>query len=155
MTRSAGLIAFCRYPEVRVFLAHPGGPYWKNKDDGWWTFPKGEVQGDEDDLNAAIREFEEETSLRPQGTFVRLNPVRMKSGKVVQAFAMETSQLFEAGESYQFEIEWPPKSGKIARFPEVDRCQWFTIPEARIKLLPSLLPLLDDLLQQTQAIDNE
>jgi predicted NUDIX family NTP pyrophosphohydrolase len=139
---SAGLLV---HRAREVLLAHPGGPYWARKDAGAWTIPKGLVEPGDDLLATAQREFSEETGFRAQGPFVALKPVTQKSGKVVHAFAcagdFDTARLV----SNTFEIEWPPRSGRKKTFPEVDRIGWFTLPQARGKLLEYQLPFLDEL----------
>ncbi len=146
MKRSAGILLYRRRgDEVEVFLAHPGGPFWAKKDAGAWTIPKGEIGDGEDPLEAAKREFAEEIGIRIEGVFVALDLVRQKSGKVVLAWAVEGDCDPAKLHSNVFSMEWPPKSGKQMEFPEVDRAQWFTLAEARTKLLPGQLPLLDQL----------
>ena len=146
MKRSAGVLLYRRRGgELEVFLAHPGGPFWTRKDAGAWTIPKGEIDEGEDPLAAAKREFAEEIGIPLEGTYVALDPVRQKSGKLVLAWAVEGDCDPAALRSNLFSMEWPPKSGKQVEFPEVDRAQWFTIPDARTKLLPGQLPLLDQL----------
>ena len=145
--RSAGILLYRRSKgALEVFLAHPGGPFWAKKDAGAWTIPKGEIGEGEDPLAAAKREFAEEIGLDLEGDFAKLEGVRQKGGKLVLAWAIEGECDPAALESNLFSMEWPPKSGKRAEFPEVDRAGWFGIDEARTKLLPSQLPLLDQLL---------
>ena len=146
--RSAGILLYRRAPTgIEVFLVHPGGPFWANRDSGAWTVPKGEVGTDEASLAAARREFYEETGARVDGEFVELAPVRQPSGKVVHAWAVEGDVDAAAITSNTFSIEWPPKSGRMREFPEIDRGGWFTLAEARDKLLPGQRPLLDQLTQ--------
>ena len=134
-----------RNGEVEIFLCHPGGPFYKNKDLGVWTMPKGEFNTDEDPLNAAKREFEEETGMEITGHFVPLTPVRYKGGaKIVYAWAVKGDIDEAAIHSNSFSLEWPPKSGKFIQVPEVDRGEWFSIHKAREKILPSLSPFIDD-----------
>jgi len=128
---SAGLLAYRRRGEIEVLLAHPGGPYWARKDDGAWTIPKGLVRPD-DLLAGARREFREETGFEATGPFVPLKPVRQRSGKTVHGFAFEGDFDPEKFSSNLFEMEWPPRSGKRAEFPEIDRLAWFG-PQAAIK----------------------
>jgi predicted NUDIX family NTP pyrophosphohydrolase len=143
--RSAGLLLFRRAPNtLEVFLVHPGGPFWAGKDDGVWTVPKGEHEDDEDPLEAARREFEEETSHRPEGTFHPLRPVAQKSGKVVRAWAVEGDFDPALLRSNTFELEWPPRSGRKQSFPEVDRAQWFDLVEADRKIRPEQRPFLEE-----------
>lgn len=119
-----------------VLLVHPGGPYWRNKDLGSWSIPKGEYT-EEDPLSAARREFREETSFEAIGDFIALEPVIQKGGKQVSAWAVEGSIDAQAARSIEFEMEWPPRSGKLASFPEVDRAAWFPLHEALLKLNPA------------------
>ena len=120
--------------ELFVFLVHPGGPFWKNKDEGSWTIPKGEINENEEPLTAAIREFEEETSFKLVGSFEPLSFVNMKSGKIIHGWSLEGDVNVEDLKSNDFEMEWPPKSGRIQTFPEVDKGEWFTTEEALIKI---------------------
>jgi predicted NUDIX family NTP pyrophosphohydrolase len=144
--RSAGILLYRRRAgALEVFLVHPGGPFWKNRDEGAWSIPKGEFGDDENAFAAARREFAEETGRAIDGDFVPLAPRRQRSGKTVHAWAVE-GDLDAAGvRSNLFSMEWPPKSGMTAEFPEVDRAAWFTMAEARAKLLPGQLPFLDEL----------
>ncbi len=112
---------------AEVLLIHPGGPYWTKKDDGAWSIPKGEIEEGEDPIRAAKREFEEETGLSPEGTFRPLRPVRLKSGKIVYAWAFEGDWDARALKSLNFTMEWPPRSGKAQEFPEADRADWFDL----------------------------
>jgi predicted NUDIX family NTP pyrophosphohydrolase len=134
---SAGIVLFRRRRSgMEVFLVHPGGPFWKNKDDGAWSIPKGEYAPGEDPLAAARREFEEETGFAcPGGDSVPLGDLKQPGGKIVAAFAIEGDCDADTIRSNFFEIEWPPKSGKMQQFPEVDRAGWFAPVEARKKLL--------------------
>jgi predicted NUDIX family NTP pyrophosphohydrolase len=146
--KSAGILLYRRtLTGIEVFLVHPGGPFWTNRDSGAWTVPKGEVGTDEDSLAAARREFHEETGARVDGEFLELAPVRQPSGKVVHAWAVEGDVDAAAITSNTFSIEWPPKSGRMRAFPEIDRGGWFTLVEARDKLLPGQRALLDQLTQ--------
>ena len=129
-----------------VLLVHPGGPFWKNKDDGTWSIPKGELVQGEDPLSAAKREFTEETgNIITDTIFTALEPVTIKSGKVIIAFAVnaEFEKCFIS--SNTFEMEWPPRSGKIQVFPEVDKAAWFSIEDAAKKINVGQLPLLNQL----------
>jgi len=144
--KSAGLLLFrSRTGTLEVLLVHPGGPFWAKKDAGAWSIPKGEIDEGEDPLAAARREVEEEIGASPDGTFIPLTPVRQAGGKVVQAWAIEFDVDAAAIKSNSFEMEWPPRSGRHQSFPEVDRAAWFTIPEARSKILRGQLPLLNSL----------
>jgi predicted NUDIX family NTP pyrophosphohydrolase len=143
--QSAGILLYRRASAgLEVLLVHPGGPLWARKDLGAWSVPKGEFT-DEDPLAAARREFREELGADVGGDFLPLAPVRQPSGKVVTAWAVEGD--FDPGQlhSNSFRIEWPPRSGKQAEFPEVDRAEWFALPDARRKILKGQLPLLDQL----------
>jgi predicted NUDIX family NTP pyrophosphohydrolase len=128
-----------------VLLVHPGGPFWRNKDEGAWTIPKGEVPDGEDLLAAARREFEEELGFPPAGPFAPLQPVKQKGGKVVHAWCFEGDCDPAAVRSNTFGMEWPPKSGRKATFPEVDRAAFFDLEAARKKINPAQAALLDEL----------
>ena len=123
--------------ELEVLLAHPGGPFWVNRDDGAWTIPKGELDAGEDPPAAARREFREETGIDVTGSLHPLQKVRQAGGKTVHAFAVEGDCDASALTSVTFELEWPPRSGRVRRFPEVDRAGWFTIDQAARKLNPA------------------
>jgi len=143
---SAGLLMFRRKGDApQVLLAHPGGPLWAKKDLGAWTIPKGEGAPDEDLLATARREFEEETGFRPQAPFHPLGSVKQKSGKVVHAWAFEGDVDPAALHSNTFSMEWPPRSGQRQDFPEVDRAEFFDLDEARRRVNPAQVPLLDAL----------
>ena len=144
---SAGLLVFRRSKSLELLLAHPGGPYWRNKDAGAWTIPKGQIESD-NVLACAKREFKEETGLTADGPFVELTPVRQKGGKTVHAFALEADFDLSAFTSNEFEIEWPPRSGKSACFPEIDRIAYFGLARARKKILPSQRPLIEELVRK-------
>ena len=147
--RSAGILAWRRGADgPEFFLVHPGGPFWKNKDDGAWSIPKGEIDPDEEPLSAAQREFEEETGLRIGGTFTPLAPVKIASGKMIEAWAIEHDLDASAITSNSFEIEWPPRSGKKQAFPEVDRAGWFSATDALCKINKGQVPLLTQLLNR-------
>lgn len=134
--RSAGLLMYRRRSnQVEVLLAHPGGPFWAKKDLGAWSIPKGEFGPDEDPLAAAKREYEEETGVTPQGEFISLGEQKQAGGKVVVAWAVEGDCDPSMLKSNLFSIECPPRSGRIAEFPEVDRWAWFTMDEARERIL--------------------
>jgi predicted NUDIX family NTP pyrophosphohydrolase len=141
---SAGILAFRRNKGLELLLAHPGGPYWRNKDLGAWTIPKGVVESG-DLLACAKREFNEETGLVADGTTVPLKPVRQKSGKLVHAFALEANFDLTGFTSNEFEMEWPPHSGTLQRFPEVDGIAYFDVPTARRKILAAQTPFIDEL----------
>lgn len=124
---------------------HPGGPFWTKKDDGAWSIPKGEFTDDEDPLDAAKREFKEETGSEMNGEFQKLDPVRQPSGKIVHAWALRGDVDASAARSNPFSMEWPKGSGRMQEFPEVDRAAWFSIVEARRKLLKGQVAFLDQL----------
>ena len=151
MKRSAGILLYRRTgDEIRVLLAHPGGPFWARKDEGAWTIPKGEFEN-EDALAAARREFAEETGSVPEGEFVALTPCVQKNGKIVHAFALEGDLDVNTIKSNLFEMEWPPHSGKRSQFPEIDRAEWFTLAAAREKINPAQRALLAELEQRLKA----
>lgn len=134
-----------RSGRVEVLLVHPGGPFWKKKDAGAWTLPKGEVEPAEDALETARREFTEETGIHPQGEFLPLGEAVQKGGKVVRAWAFEGDCDPAALRSNTFALEWPPRSGKKQEFPEIDRAAFFTLDEARKKINPAQVALVDAL----------
>lgn len=131
---SAGLLLFRRGAGLEVFLAHPGGPFWRDRDAGAWTIPKGIVNEGEELLAGACREFEEETGIQPRPPFVPLGSVRQKAGKVVHAWAWEGDAEADAVTSNSARTEWPPASGRWITYPEVDRCAWFGPQAARLKM---------------------
>ena len=131
---------------LEVFLVHPGGPFWARRDAGAWSIPKGEYAAEEPALQAAQREFFEETGQSVQGPFIALTPLRQPGGKLISAFATEAASLDPAKlRSNLFRLEWPPRSGQYCDFPEVDRAAWFALPEARTRVLPGQRGLLDEL----------
>jgi predicted NUDIX family NTP pyrophosphohydrolase len=145
--RSAGLLMFRRRKDqLQVFLVHPGGPFWKNKDAGAWSIPKGEYGEEEDPLDAAKREFEEETGIKPTGEFVSLDQMKQPGGKIVRAWAVEGDCSSQAIRSNTFSMEWPPKSGRQQEFPEVDRADWFSLGDARSRILKGQVVFLDRLI---------
>lgn len=144
--QSAGILLYrFRGKTVEVLLVHPGGPFWKNKDAGAWSIPKGEYDETEDPLTAAIREFREETGEAIKGSFLPLSAVKQKSGKWVHAWALESDLDETKVRSNSFEMEWPPKSGKQQSFPEIDKAAWFSLKEAREKINPGQSGLLNEL----------
>jgi predicted NUDIX family NTP pyrophosphohydrolase len=146
---SAGLLLYKRNNNVLlVFLVHPGGPFFAKKDSGAWSVPKGEIDEGEDALAAAKREFEEETGCRPAGNFIPLSPVTQKSGKIVHAWAVEGDCDAQAIKSNTFTLEWPPKSGRMQEFPEVDKAGWFTVDEAKEKINPAQAAFLEELMNR-------
>lgn len=145
---SAGLLLFRIVDDVvEVLIAHPGGPLWARKDDGAWSIPKGEYDDGDDPWSVAQREFHEELgSPAPAGDRIELGSVKQSGGKVVTAFAVRGDFDAETAQSNTFEMEWPKGSGRVREFPEVDRVEWFTVDEARVKLLKSQVPFLDRLM---------
>jgi len=147
--RSAGLLLFRRDPDdLRFLLVHPGGPFWKNKDAGAWSIPKGEFDEDEDALAAALREFEEETGSRVSGEFIELQPLRMPTGKWLFIWALEHAFDVHSLHSNTFEMEWPPRSGRTIKVPEVDRAEWVITEEARIRLHKGQFAFIEQLLER-------
>jgi predicted NUDIX family NTP pyrophosphohydrolase len=143
---SAGVLMYRRNGSgLEVFLVHPGGPFWARKDVGAWSIPKGEIEQGEAPLDAARREFAEETGSAVSGSFVSIGFVRMRSGKVVHAWAVEGDIDAANIRSNVFTLEWPPRSGRQREYPEADRAAWFSIPEARRRILAGQAPLLDQL----------
>ena len=144
--RSAGILLYRRDPDgFRLLLVHPGGPFWRGKDEGAWMIPKGLVEPGEAPLAAALREFEEELGARPEGEPLPLGTIRQAGGKWVEAFGLAGDFDCAALKSNEFTIEYPPKSGQLRTFPEVDEARWFTLAEARSKILKSQAPVLDAL----------
>ena len=147
MKQSAGILLYRKVNSVvQFFLVHPGGPYFKNKDAGAWSIPKGDFLDDEEPLAAAKREFEEETSQPVNGDFVPLGSVKLKSGKTVYAWAVEGDIDHETIISNTFEIEWPPRSGKKITIPEIDRAGWFNAAVAKQKINPAQAAFIETLL---------
>jgi len=144
--QSAGILAYRKTNnKLQVFLVHPGGPFFKKKDDGVWSIPKGEYEEDEDPLTAAKREFAEETGQTIHGEFDPLAPIKYKNGKVVHAWAVEADIDHTNIKSNYFEMEWPPRSGKKASFEEVDRADWFDIATALQKIIPAQADLIKEM----------
>jgi predicted NUDIX family NTP pyrophosphohydrolase len=145
---SAGLLMYrIRAGAVEVLLAHPGGPFFKNKDAGAWSIPKGEIDKGEDMLEAAQREFEEETGVKPSGPFIPLTPIKQKGGKIVHAWAFKGDCDPSATVSNTFTMEWPPRSGKMAEFPEIDRTGFFDLTAAKVKIKAGQEALIEELKQ--------
>ena len=144
--KSAGILLY-RFSggRLEILLVHPGGPFWAKKDEGAWSVPKGEFDDTENPLSAAKRELEEETGITAEGNFIELTPVKQKSGKWVYAWVLEKDVDTARIKSNNFEIEWPPKSGKKKSFPEIDKAAWFGLAEAKEKILPGQLPLVNEL----------
>jgi predicted NUDIX family NTP pyrophosphohydrolase len=154
--RSAGILLYRRGPdggELEVLLVHPGGPFWARRDAGAWSLPKGEVEPGEEERAAALRELAEETGTTfadvAADDLLALGEVRQKGGKLVSAWALERDLDADTIRSSTFELEWPPRSGRLQTFPEVDRAAWFALPAAREKLLPAQAPFLDRLAAAT------
>lgn len=144
--QSAGVLMYRRWQkEIQVLLVHPGGPFWSKKDEGAWTIPKGEFNSPEDPLEAAKREFMEETGMPVSGVFKTMTPVKQKSGKMIYAFCIEGDLDIKKIRSNTFELEWPPHSRQIKVYPEIDRAEWFTIREAMKKINAGQVALLDEL----------
>lgn len=144
--RSAGLLMFRRKGDaVEVLLAHPGGPFWSRRDAAAWTLPKGEIGPGEEALAAARREFAEETGFASAPPFVPLGELKQKSGKRISAWAFEGDADPARLVSNEFEMEWPPRSGRTRRFPEIDRVEWFGLDAARAKLIAGQAPFIDAL----------
>jgi len=144
--RSAGVLAFRRTGgQLEVLLVHPGGPFWRNKDRGAWSIPKGEFGAGEDAEVAARREFAEELGTAVTTPLIGLGEIKQRGRKVVEAFAAEADLEADAIVSNEFELEWPPRSGRIGRFPEVDRAAWFGLAEARERINSAQAVLLDRL----------
>lgn len=147
--KSAGILMYrmkAQLPEL--LLVHPGGPYWAKKDDGAWSIPKGLCEAGEDSLTAARREFQEETGRLPEGNFIELGNFKQPSGKIISAWAVEGD--FDPGslESNLFTMEWPPKSGRMQQFPEVDRADWFSPAQAVRKIVKGQVPIVASFLER-------
>lgn len=143
---SAGIVLYRRKADrIEVFLVHPGGPFWRRRDIGAWSIPKGEFEPSEDALEAARREFREETGFTADGEFIPLKPQKQPGGKIVHAWAVEGDADPAQIRSNTFALEWPPRSGRIQEFPEVDRAGWFGLDEAREKILKGQAAFLDEL----------
>ncbi|HEX6859795.1 MAG TPA: NUDIX domain-containing protein [Caulobacteraceae bacterium] len=147
--KSAGLLVYrLRGGGPEFLLAHPGGPFWKNRDEGAWTIPKGLIEDGEETLAAARREFEEETGQTVSGDFVELTPLKQKSGKLVFCWLVEADLDVSAFRSNEFEIELPRKSGRFARFPEIDRVDYFAADEVVVKILPGQRGFIEEALER-------
>ncbi len=144
LKESAGLLMYrLRSGQPEFLLVHPGGPFWKNKDAAAWSIPKGEIDSGEDAFAAAQREFQEELGFKPAGVFIELPAVKQKSGKLVRAWAFEGDCDPASCKSNTFSVEWPPRSGRMQDFPEIDRAAFFPLAEAREKINPAQTPLLE------------
>jgi predicted NUDIX family NTP pyrophosphohydrolase len=153
--RSAGILVYrFRGGALEVFLVHPGGPFWRKRDAGVWSIPKGEFAQAEEPFEAAKREFREETGFVIEGTFIALTPLKQPSGKLVYAWAVEGECDARSIQSNTFRLEWPPRSGKYEEFPEVDRAAWLPIPEAMDKVLAGQRGLLAELLRMPPKTGN-
>ena len=152
---SAGILLFRRGGEgVEVLLVHPGGPFWKRRDEGAWSIPKGEIEAGEEPVAAALREFGEELGPAPEldpAALIELGSVRQRAGKVVEAWAAEGDFDPERLQSIEFEMEWPPRSDTQASFPEVDRAEWLRPEAALVKILAGQAPLIERLLERLEA----
>lgn len=148
---SGGLLAFRRHREVELFLAHPGGPYWAKRDDGAWTIPKGVADPGVDLLTTAQREFREETGFLAAGPFIPLKPVKQRNGKTVHAWAFEGDFDPDRFASNTFQMEWPPRSGWMQEFPEIDRVGWFSRAAALTKIIAYQRPFVLELDQILSA----
>jgi predicted NUDIX family NTP pyrophosphohydrolase len=144
---SAGILAYRRNSGLEFLLAHPGGPYWRSRDEASWSIPKGVVESN-DVLACAKREFNEETGLTADGELLPLTPLKQKSGKIVHAFALEGDFDLKVFTSNKFEMEWPPRSGRMQSFPEVDRIAYFTLSTARRKILPGQRAFIEELVHR-------
>ena len=152
---SAGLLLYRRCTELEVFLVHPGGPFWSRKDAGAWSIPKGEFADVEEPLQAAKREFMEETGFTISGEFRDLDPLKQPGGKIIYAWAIEADCDPGQIRSNLFSLEWPPKSGKMQHYPEVDRAAWFNISEARKKILVGQVGFIEQLIAALGTIESE
>jgi predicted NUDIX family NTP pyrophosphohydrolase len=156
---SAGILLFRRGGgEVEFLLIHPGGPFWRRKDAGAWSIPKGQIEDEEEPRACAIRELEEELGPAPEldpEQLIELGSIRQRAGKVVDAWAAEADFDPATLDSNTFSMEWPPRSGKEQEFPEVDRAGWFDLETARAKILPAQAELLDRLLERLESEDRE
>jgi predicted NUDIX family NTP pyrophosphohydrolase len=152
--KSAGILAYRKTGnECEVFLVHPGGPFWANKDMNAWSVPKGEFEEGEDPLKAAIREFKEETGQDISGEFARMDPVKQTGGKIVYTWAVAAEPDASDIKSNTIEIEWPPRSGKKKEIPEVDKAAWFSLDQARLKILKGQIPILQQLAKKLGITD--
>lgn len=149
MKRSAGILLYRNTgEETEFFLVHPGGPFFVRKHEGWWTIPKGELMPDEIPLQCAIREFNEETGYTPTGPFIELQPITQKGGKKVMVWYAEGNLNADTITCNTFSIEWPPKSGKMATFPEVDKAGWFTLADAIILINDKQAAFLEEVVNK-------
>lgn len=147
--KSAGILLY-RFidGEIQFLLVHPGGPFWVRKDIGAWSIPKGEMNENEQPLDAAIREFEEELGTMLSGNFIPLTPVKQAGGKLVFAFGLEKDFDTTHIKSNTFSMEWPPKSGRQQEFPEIDRAEWFDMETLKLKIIPAQMQFVNELSQK-------
>ena len=149
---SAGILLYRFKEALEIFLVHPGGPFWANKDLGAWSIPKGEPDDEEQPLDTAKREFEEETGQKVTGAFIELTPIVQKAGKMVYAWALEGDIDAQAIHCNTFKAEWPPKSGNWKSYPEVDKGAWFRWQEAKEKINPAQVAFIDELMQKLKTV---
>lgn len=154
--QSAGILLF-KYVdgELRVMLAHPGGPFWAKKDNGAWSIPKGLFEENEEPLEAAKREFKEETGFNVHGALIELGSLKQPSRKIVHVWAVEQDINVTKIVSNTFSLEWPKNSGSIKEYPEIDRCQWFDIAEAKLKILKGQAAFIDILIERIQYVPSD
>jgi predicted NUDIX family NTP pyrophosphohydrolase len=146
MKQSAGILLYQNTEAgLQFFLVHPGGPFFTKKNEGWWTIPKGELNKDETPLDAAVREFQEETGYKPLPPFIELQPITQKGGKNVMCWAAEGNLDPDTATCNRFEMEWPPKSGRKSTYPEVDKFGWFTLAEAKTLINERQAAFLEEL----------
>jgi predicted NUDIX family NTP pyrophosphohydrolase len=144
--KSAGILLYrFRNNSPEVLLVHPGGPFWAKKDIGAWSVPKGEFDADEEPLKAAIREVKEELGIQVAGDFIELSPQKQRSGKIIYTWGLQQDIDTQNIISNTFQLEWPPKSGKMIAVPEVDRAEWYSFKEAKIKIIPGQIPIIEEL----------
>jgi len=154
--QSAGILPYKFIKkQLFFFIAHPGGPFFRKKDNGFWSIVKGEIEGAEEPLQAAKREFKEETGISIKSPLMPLTPVKQKSGKLVYAWAAEQDIDTANVTSNTFKMEWPPKSGTMAEFPELDKFEWFDPQTTILKLLPAQTPLVYEVLERLQVSISE
>jgi len=154
--RSAGILLYrLNNNSLEVLLVHPGGPFWAKKDLGAWSIPKGEFSEEENPLDAAKREFQEEIGIEAFGEFIELTPITQKSGKIIYAWVSQGNIDPKGIKSNTFEIEWPPRSGKKQKFPEIDRGEWFNVQEAKEKINPSQSALIDELVNRLNLTEEQ
>ncbi len=147
MKKSAGILVY-KYvdQEIHFLLLHPGGPFWKSKDIGAWTIPKGEIENGDDPFQTALKEFEEETGTSITGNFIQLNPIKQKGAKTIFAWAVEGDFNCETFHSNTFDMEWPPKSGQLKKFPEIDKAEWYDLETSKMKINPAQFALITEVL---------